>query len=388
MFVVIPAYKEKFSVVKRTLESLNIAAKNYDKKVSVLVLVNWNARDDQNTIELSYDLHSNLVELELEYCHFKVFKNELSGKKSGVGMARKILMDTAFRNMLQFGIDGLIINLDADTAVSGNYFTEIDKQFLLHPRCEAASIAFEHIDDSNNNDSITAYELHLRCFVNMQRLLKLPFAYQTVGSAMVVRRDAYAKEGGMVKRQAGEDFYFLHKYSKNQTLFDINTTCVFPSSRGSDRVPFGTGKAVNDLNDFGAHSSTTYNTKSFIVLEEWLIKIHNKAKVKLEYKEDWAKSDDSFLNKFLESIEAQVNIKQIVENVTNYEAFKKRFYNWFDAFTLMKYLHYVRDLGYADIPIDEACDFLFEQLKLNNNPNRNEKLKTLRSYDLNNVYHY
>jgi len=386
VFVVIPAYKEKLGVLVRTLNSLKKSAIFFNRDVSVLILINWNVKDSDKVKLDSESLYRELSKLSISEFDLKVFKQELSGKKSGVGMARKILMDTAFTNMLRYEIDGIIINLDADTTVSENYFTEITSHFYQNLKMEAASIAFSHIDDSYNEDSIVAYELHLRIFVNMQRLLNLPFAYQTVGSAMVVRRNAYAKEGGMVKRQAGEDFYFLHKYTKNLTLFEINSACVFPSSRGSDRVPFGTGKAVNDINDKGAFAYTTYNPKSFEALDEWLKEVFNNANELLTVKNVYVQPKNDLLKQYLDFVDGFKNIKEIVINVTDFKSFHKRFFNWFDAFALMKYLHFVRDLGHEDVSIELASDYLFQKLKLPFAKKRKENLEVLREFDFRNVF--
>lgn len=46
----------------------------------------------------------------------------------------------------------------------------------------------------------------------------------------------------MNQRKAGEDFYFLHKFSILDQLGEINVEIVLPLARSSDRVPFGTGK--------------------------------------------------------------------------------------------------------------------------------------------------
>jgi len=386
IFVVIPAYKERHDVLLNTIDSLDDAAKKFNKKVSVLILVNWNEKDNLAIKIASKKLEDVLLETKMQYCSFIVVSKELSGKKSGVGMARKLLMDSAFLNMMNYETDGLIVNLDADTIVEPNYFIEIEKEFGQKPKMEAASISFSHLNDSNNIDPITAYELHLRYFVNMQRLLYLPFAFQTVGSAMVVRRNAYAKEGGMVKKQAGEDFYFLHKYTKNLTLFEINTTCVYPSSRGSDRVPFGTGKAVNVIKEMGVESYSTYNPKSFLVLNNWLNSLFESSQQSLIFDSAWFNTMDEYLRKFLKSVDAEVVLKEMVNNVNDFYAFKKRFFNWFDAFTLMKYLHFVRDLGYEDLPLDIACDYLFDRLNLKSTKSNIEKLKILRKFDLESQY--
>ena len=240
----IPCYDEDFIVVDNTLQSLLYMDLD-SLSCNIIILINHNEVADVQVVNKSkavYDkLKAKYDSLDLPALRFNTYYQVFLTKEYGVGVARKWLMDTAFIHFYKNNQNGIIINLDADTTVANNYLIEIADFFKTNKTKEACSIAYEHPLDSS---AIINYELHLRYFINMQRLLNLPFAYQTVGSAMAVRSEAYAKEGGMVKRQAGEDFYFLHKYSKKQTLGEVNTTKVFPSSRTSHRVPFGTGKAI------------------------------------------------------------------------------------------------------------------------------------------------
>ena len=74
----------------------------------------------------------------------------------------------------------------------------------------------------------------------------LPYSYHTIGSAFAVTAKAYARQGGMNRRKAGEDFYFINKLIKGENFGEITNTTVFPSPRTSNRVPFGTGKAIVD----------------------------------------------------------------------------------------------------------------------------------------------
>ena len=380
--VVIPAYKESIEVLTRTLTSLDKAADFYGKVISVIVLINYRDRDNETVARDSESMFGQLSGLTFNRLQLISKLRQLKGKKAGVGEARKILMDNVFYGMVCQELKGLIINLDADTEVAQNYFKAIDFHFENNPHVEAGSIAFSHNLLGTNSHAIIAYELHLRCFVNMQRILSLPFAYQTVGSAMVVRRNAYAKEGGMVRRQAGEDFYFLHKYSKNLSLSEINTTVVIPSDRESDRVPFGTGKAVNDIKIEGHKLYTTYNPMSFELLDSWLTRLFQGLKNKFEFDKKLIDYSDEAFSSFLISVAANEKIKEAIENVTSFDVFIKRFFNWFDAFMLMKYLHYMRDHGYSDILIDDALDYLFTAIQLDKTSSRENDLRRLRAYDL------
>ena len=68
----------------------------------------------------------------------------------------------------------------------------------------------------------------------------LPYSFHTIGSAFALTASAYTRQGGMNRRKAGEDFYFINKLIKGEIFGEINDTKVIPSPRISDRVPFGT----------------------------------------------------------------------------------------------------------------------------------------------------
>ena len=183
---------------------------------------------------------------------------ELPQKWAGVGMARKIGMDEAVRRFAEIGTDGLIINVDADCTVDRRYLMRIADFMNSQNHCQALSLGFIHPLDAQKSKvekmAIALYELHLRCYINWQKNYRYPYAFHTLGSCFAVRSSAYMEQGGMNRRKAGEDFYFLHKFSRNGSLMALDEPLVYPSGRTSLRVPFGTGKAVHSiLNTLNLH---------------------------------------------------------------------------------------------------------------------------------------
>ena len=71
----------------------------------------------------------------------------------------------------------------------------------------------------------------------------------------------------MNRRQAGEDFYFIQKLAQRGNFSECNTTCVIPSPRPSDRVPFGTGLAVSRMIE-EKEVLTTYHPEPFRMLQK------------------------------------------------------------------------------------------------------------------------
>jgi hypothetical protein len=160
---------------------------------------------------------------------------ELPHKWAGVGLARKTGMDEATRrfNLLQKP-SGVIVSLDADTVVSGNYLTEIESHFENHPNHVGATIGFCHQKtglSEREKWGIELYELYLKYYKDSLVYTGYPDALFTIGSAFAVRAEAYVRRGGMTRRKAGEDFYFLQGLAQVGKVGEINSANVFPSAR-------------------------------------------------------------------------------------------------------------------------------------------------------------
>ena len=138
-----------------------------------------------------------------------------------------------------------MIWLDADCKVDDNYLCAVVDEFNKK-NLSAATINFSH-DVSGTGElteAIIPYEIFLRYYVLGLKYAKSPYAFHTIGSTIAIDHNAYIKAGGMNKKKAAEDFYFLQKVAKNYEIKKIISTTVYPSSRHSWRVPFGTGRSV------------------------------------------------------------------------------------------------------------------------------------------------
>jgi len=287
-----------------------------------------------------------------------IVHNDLPDKKAGVGLGRKIGMDEAVRRLVSLNKEnGIIVCFDADSSCDSNYLFALESHFA-EEQVGSASIYYEHpTDDTEYPEaiykSIVQYELHLRYFIRMQKRLQLPYAYHTVGSSMACTVLAYCAVGGMNQRKAGEDFYFIHKLVKYGKHSELNTTRVIPSPRISDRVPFGTGKAIGTMQNNNENYYRTYHPQSF---KELNLLVDTLPGVYKKRSFDEGLSDE--LKDFLESINANVELDRILNNTSDYPSFVKKFWHWFDAFVLMKYLHFVRDKKNEDILVLEAINLV------------------------------
>jgi len=338
LIITIPLFKEEAEYVLQSLEDCTVAE---PEAIEVIAIVNQASDCPALT-----DFHQS----QIEALQKRKLKNglplrvisalELDPKQAGVGLARKIAMDEALARLAQIGKDGLIVGLDGDCKVSRNYL-----EVLLEAEqtnLNAASLAFEHpIDDLSalEQRNIIDYEIWLRYYAQALKWSAFPFHYLTIGSSMAVRASAYAKIGGMNRRKAGEDFYFLHKLMPMPNYREINNLKVFPQARISDRVPFGTGRAMAEIEAGKKDFSLVYNSLIFkeLKLINESINLSSKQFLKLDFWNTFLKQEPKFLKSF-----------EALQQRSSEESFVQNFRYWWDGFKVLKFVHYRAELYPAE----------------------------------------
>jgi glycosyltransferase involved in cell wall biosynthesis len=278
----------------------------------------------------------------------------------GVGLARKTGMDEALRRFDKTGNDeGVIACLDADCTIEKNYFIAIEKELLRRPERKACSIYFEHpVTGADHLPEIFSaaiqYEMHLRYYLQALRYAGFPYVYHTVGSTLAVKAMSYMKAGGMNRRQAGEDFYFVQKLLAAGGYFSLNYTTVFPSPRISKRVPFGTGAAIGKMVGSGEKTLLTYNPGAFEDLRSFFL-LHEKFYSPENIKpEELYMSLPASIRSFTGFEEWENRLQEIRSNTSGLPSFKKRFFEWFNMFRVVKYLNFVHLELFSKVPVYEA----------------------------------
>ncbi|MFC2172287.1 glycosyltransferase [Acidobacteriota bacterium] len=163
--------------------------------------------------------------------------------EGGVGRARKTIMD---RIAEEADEDDLIVSLDADTVVSQSYLSDLVDSFRRFPEIIGIAAPYYHrLTGTEAVDrQILRYECYLRNYaLNLWRIGS-PYAYTALGSAVALTVRNYRSIGGMPARESGEDFYFFQRMRKAGRLIQWLPSRVYPATRFSDRVPFGTGAAM------------------------------------------------------------------------------------------------------------------------------------------------
>ena len=343
LIVVIPAHDEESLIP--TLESLAACNKS-ECTVEVIVVFNASEISDKEVTDRNVRSKCQLIKWyenqnDLKFKVYVLEENSLPKKYAGVGLARKIGMDEAVRRFE--AVDnpkGIIACFDADSKCDTNYLVELENHFIKFTNSAACSIYFEHPTEgeeftSDVYEGIYWYELHLRYYKNALAYAGFPFAFHTIGSSMAVMASAYCKEGGMNRRKAGEDFYFLQKFISNNELTELKTTKVIPSPRPSHRVPFGTGRAIQEMIDEEREIEKTYAFETFEIMRECFVDASN-----------WFEKTPVF-HKHLIAFYGEENLNKKINEIrrqsTDKNRFEKRLFQWFSAFQALKFAHFLRD---------------------------------------------
>ena len=377
--VVIPCYNE-FNLIE-TLDSVR-KAKQIKSSVEVIIVINSSENSGQKILGQNiktYNEAKNWIEQHEDSSlrFFLLLEESLPKKFAGAGLARKIGMDQAVARFNQINnSEGFILSLDADTLVKQNYFQEIDKHLKIKQKSNALTIYFEHPIDGNDYDSelyeaITTYELYLRYYKLALHYTGFPYSFYTIGSCFGVKAEAYVKQGGMNRKQAGEDFYFLHKIFPLGNSFEINTTCVYPSSRTSDRVPFGTGPMIQAILDSKSDVFLTYKLDSFKDIKLFFERINELFNIKKIELEKFIKTLPRSVNAFLLQNDFNLAIDEMNKNSSNLMSFTKRFFNWFDAFRVLKYLNFSHEEFYKKEELISEANELYKIITNKNLNNTN-----------------
>ena len=282
----------------------------------------------------------------------------------GVGLARKIGCDFLLRLYAAGRLDSPWIHCtDADTLLPNDYF---DQLFGRDDPEEAAAIYFfEHRfeEDPTLAEAARLYEISLRYYVLGLAWAGSPYAYQSMGSCLAIRPQAYAKVRGFPRKNAAEDFYVLDKLAKVGRIARLTGAPLQLEGRISTRVPFGTGKALSDLvtKRRGLESFRLYHPAVFAHLAAWLGVLSAIARSggnmekplgQLPEQSPYFRSD--LLQDALGAMGAFEAVREATGKSKDSATLLRHLHTWFDAFRTLKLLHALRDGGLPSLPWREA----------------------------------
>lgn len=364
MIVMIPCLNEP--EIFRTLESL-WSCEPIRSYCEVVVVVNESENSSRAVEDFNQETYLKLFEWKKgndrpNLILHPIYARSVNAKHAGAGMARKIGMDEVVRRFNALNRpEGVIVSTDADCLFSKNYLQQIETAFL-RKSCFAATLNFKHrtdeMTDPKQRLGIQLYEDYLHYYKKALDFAGFPDSIYTIGSAFAVRAEAYVKQGGMNRRQAGEDFYFLNKLTKLGKITEINDAFVFPSARVSDRVPFGTGGAMTKWMNEDGDLTVTYNFAAFLDLKVFFDQVDSLFR---------NRTDDSLIalfpvsvQEYLQTLEFSSKLHEINQNSSSLLSFRKRFFQFFDGFLILRFLNLAHQKYYKQQNLSEAIKQLNE----------------------------
>ena len=385
--VVIPSFNEPD--ITSTLQSLRMCSLP-NRHIEVIVVTNYSETTDVGLKATINHQHKTLVtwaetHSTPEMQVLPVMADNLPLKHAGAGLARKIGMDLAVDRFRKVGNpEGIIFSLDADSLAPTNYFTRLESNIL------AKSVAKGWIFNFDLTSNLAAgnariqkaaqqYELYLRYYRHALKYANYPVNHYTIGSCFAVQVDAYCKQGGMNRRQAGEDCYFLQKIIANYPVEFRPTIIVRPASRTSNRVPFGTGPILSQLITSANISLETYPLSCFEQVKNLLEMVpsfyNTHAPITLlEKLPDLIKS-------FLKIQSIAQHLDEINRNTGSRENFTARFIRWFDGLKVLQFFNYCIEQGVRKVAVDEAANQLYYAISQQKSTGTKNMLDAFRQLD-------
>ena len=363
--LVIPAYREDAELAHRLRE----LPAGPGRTLVILVL---NRPDSDPDREANADLRAAVAGLPEGCCpdtrelnrHADLFLWDLDARSGplpavrGVGLARKIGCDIAFRWMSEGAISGRwICSTDADARLPADYFHKLE---AAPNAAVAATYPFWHGPggDASCDLATALYELRLHHYVLGLEYAGSPYNRHTLGSCLAVSHDGYAGVRGFPQRSGGEDFYLLNKLAKTGPVARLGGDCIVLQSRQSERVPFGTGPAVTRIMDLSQPLAAPlfYHPACFLALRGLLAAVPALAETPADDADLAGRLRDQGLSPQLSLASARVlqtmGIAAALAHCRRQGKapgqFARQFQQWFDGFRTLKFIHGLRAADWPD----------------------------------------
>lgn len=401
--LVIPAFNEQSSFLQR----LALAFNEQPSPCLLIVVINAPEQTSDNKLATNKQLikyieqhlqpvwqqqHLELYQWFAQH-HLLVVNRSQPGlyipSQQGVGLARKIGADIACQLFQQQKLTNpWLFSSDADVSLPAHYFNACN---LLASTHAAAVFDFIHLPQASransnndehqqisghqksnncNNNQVAQllYDIKLRYYVASLHWADSPFAYHTIGSLLAININHYCQVRGFPKRAGGEDFYCLNKLAKLGSVARLNTQ-IQVTARLSDRVPFGTGPALNNINQLTAPAADYhyYHPTGFNWLKQILNWLSNSLCKLIDQQGNWqpllaeycqqlsniehpasellviSQQDSQSIQQVLEWLGINKLIQHTLKQPPTVEQWQSTITHWFDGFRTLKFIHLCRD---------------------------------------------
>ncbi len=274
------------------------------------------------------------------------FNDQPFDHRKGVGLARKIAADTALQ-LIHNGViqQPWIYSTDADVILPAGYFAITDGQ----AGAVALSLNFAHVSDDQGLLQLQEwYDFKLRYYQQGMRHMGVAYDYIPLGSTLVVAAKAYAQVRGFPAKSGGEDFYLLNKLAKIGQVRQLSEPVVNIRIRLSDRVPFGTGPAISQIQDLhnNQQQAEYYHPQIFHLLKTW------RQQLLAFYDIQQMPANDHGLNAFWQ---LPVLLEKNRQQINSHQRWLQFIHEWFDAFKILKSVHFLRS-SYPSVSKQELLE--------------------------------
>jgi GT2 family glycosyltransferase len=370
--VVIPALAES-ALLFDTLGDLG--AQPDHEKARALAVVVVNNRADAEAAEKGDNLRT-LARLREEGAGIRLGIVDAASPgrelpaEEGAGLARKIGLDHGLAALAANGAEnGRLISLDADTRVERQYLESVRTYFAAAPEATAALIDYRHRPAGGPEAAMAIhYENWMRSHELGLAYAGSPYAFAALGSNTACTARAYAKAGGMNRRMAGEDFYFVQQLARTGCVGRIFSTTVYPSGRLSSRTPFGTGPRIQAYLDSGERGWRLYHAASYVVLRRWLGAVAEAPESDGGALLKTAERIHPELRRFLEGNAFAGMWERFQNNSRDARQAIRLFHGWFDGLRTIRLFHHLRDHGLPEQDLYAALGALSRTAGLEDAP--------------------
>ena len=366
--VVIPAYDER-ETLGTVIEALR-GASSTPECFEVIIVVNQPSDAPAAIDQANREALEMLSALETPF-PLHVIDRCTEGQafppdEAGVGRARRLGMDLALARLQEAGaaVEGIIPCLDADSPAEEGYIDDVLETFATGPEEMLAGVCrYRHPipDVDEHARAIAAYESWMRYFEAGLHLTRTPYAFQSIGSCMVLSAQGYALADGVPPRPALSDFYLLQKIIKaggRGAVQTMEAPMVYPSARTSERVPRGTGPSVQSILD---HEVERYihvePPATFEQLRAWFAAI----RPGFEDPERIRDAASDALMAFLDQWDSWETIASLREHAPDAAHFERSFHEWFDSLKIVRFANMLRRRG-DTVPLVDAVRRVLEDL--------------------------
>lgn len=275
----------------------------------------------------------------------------------GVGLARKHGADLALGAWSAGLIESPWIHCtDADVQLPDDYFS-------TPPSSAAVALhRFRHIaTHDDTQEAARTYDLWLRLHVLGLHWAASPYGFHCIGSTITVNAASYAQVRGFPRRNAAEDFYFLNKLAKTGAVTTASSAPLRIAARVSDRVPFGTGRALGLAHSEGLHALPRfYHPRVYIYLKALLAELERSCDSGVFDRSGAHRAladqqlDPTPLDVALNTLGLDAAIERTLRSSSQRHTRQHAVHCWFDAFRTMKFIHHLRDNSIASVDANTA----------------------------------